>query len=252
MAKSLSNVSLIDILPDSLLIDEELYAAAKALDDELARASGDIRECEIMSRIDELPEDVLTLLAWQWHVDFYDLALPLETKRNLIKSSIAVHRIKGTPAAVKDVLEMVYGAGEVKEWFNYDGTPYHFRVSIPMGDDVPTAESVATLRKCIKSVKNVRSQLDEIVFASSQEMPGMGLYETCTGALDISSTELNEVAFTSVKLSCGHYKTAVMALDSSITSLVEREHEPTTIGASVGMAAINALEISSTPLKERV
>ena len=63
MAKNLHDLSLQDILPSSIRDDYQVYAAAKALDPELQGVSRDIRETLILSRIDELPEAVIDLLA---------------------------------------------------------------------------------------------------------------------------------------------------------------------------------------------
>jgi len=70
MLKDIQSVSLLDILPGNLLEDAQVYAAAKSLDDELQRVTMACREVLHLPRLDELPEAVLDLLAWQWHVDF--------------------------------------------------------------------------------------------------------------------------------------------------------------------------------------
>ena len=107
MAKNLHDLSLQDILPSSIRDDYQVYAAAKALDPELQGVSRDIREALILSRIDELPEAVIDLLAWQWHVDFYELARTLEMKRKAVKGSIRWHRKKGTVWAIRQALAML-------------------------------------------------------------------------------------------------------------------------------------------------
>jgi P2-related tail formation protein len=91
----LKSLKLEDILPSSITGDSQVNSAAHALDAELREVTADTREALIVSRIDELPENVLDLLAWQWHVDFYEPEkLPVALKRNLIKSSILWHRKK--------------------------------------------------------------------------------------------------------------------------------------------------------------
>ena len=101
MIKDLQSLSLMDILPDSILADKKVAAAAQALDAELQAVTQAAVETMHIPRIDILPEAVIDLLAWQWHVDFYEpLGMDIDTKRRLIKESIAWHRIKGTPAAI--------------------------------------------------------------------------------------------------------------------------------------------------------
>lgn len=71
MIRSIQNVSLAAILPESLLQDPKIRAAAEALDVELQRLAADARLVLHVPRIDELPHEVLDLLANQFHVDFF-------------------------------------------------------------------------------------------------------------------------------------------------------------------------------------
>ncbi len=163
MVKSVENISLMDILPDSILVDEKVSAAAQALDRELQRVTAATAEVLHLPRLDVLPEKVIDILAWQWHVDFYEpVGMDLETKRNLVKESIAWHRIKGTPAAVDKLVTTVFGNSWVKEWFEYGGKPYHFRV---VTENVTTDKAQLKLMyDAINTAKNVRSVLDYIEF----------------------------------------------------------------------------------------
>nr|DAF00696.1 MAG TPA: tail protein [Caudoviricetes sp.] len=163
MSKKLQHTSLLDILPPNLLRDKQIKAAAQALDAELQKITEATKEALLLPRIDELPEAVIDLLAWQWHVDFYEpIGMDIETKRRLIKRSIAWHRIKGTPAAVEQVVSAAFDTSHVKEWFEYGGSPYHFKV---VTEDVTTDKSVlARMRRAINAAKNARSWLETIEF----------------------------------------------------------------------------------------
>lgn len=159
----LYSVLLEDILPDSILGDEKVAFAAKALNGELQAVSSSIFEALILSRIDELSEEAIDLLAWQFHVDFYDPALSLESKRNLVRSSILVHRRKGTPWAVRQVCNDAFGYAEITEWFDYGGEPYHFSI-LTEGRLIDDA-AWKRFFKALDSAKNVRSWLDEITIS---------------------------------------------------------------------------------------
>lgn len=172
MSKELQSTSLLDILPENLLADAQIYAAARALDDELQKVTAVTRDALILPRIDELSEEVVDLLAWQWSVDFYDELKSLAGKRNAVKQSIAMHRIKGTRRAVEIALHMVYTSGEVSEWFEYGGRPYYFRVRFIEPENIRT-EDVDRVIRIINAVKNTRSWLESIGF--TRHVP-MGLY----------------------------------------------------------------------------
>ena len=89
MIKELQSLSLLDILPANLLEDKKVAAAAQALDAELQAVTKATVETMHLPRLDVLPEAVVDLLAWQWHVDFYEpLGMDIETKRKLVKESL--------------------------------------------------------------------------------------------------------------------------------------------------------------------
>lgn len=167
----LKKLSLLDIMPGNLIRDENVRQTAEAIDAQLNGVAGEIDLIRILERFDSLPESFINLLAWQYHVDFYDESLALEKKRNLVKIAIATHRIKGTKKAVENVVTAAFGNADVTEWFDYGGKPYHFRVAVSM-DSFPTEERVAALRDSINSVKNVRSWLDDedLTFAYAHDV----------------------------------------------------------------------------------
>ena len=98
-----------DIMPQNLLADEQVKNAAEAIDTELKKVSELYKECLLISRIDELPSDIINALARQWHVDFYDDTMPIDTRRKLVKQSIAWHKIKGTDR-FSDSVHLTFGS----------------------------------------------------------------------------------------------------------------------------------------------
>lgn len=165
MAKDLYSLSLLDILPPSIKEDLQVKAMAEALDPELQGVSQDIREALILSRIDELPENVVDLLAWQFHVDFYELAKTLAMKRETVKGSILWHRKKGTVWAIKEALAMLGIKAEVTEWWRIpDAVPYTFHVEAEISagfwSTYPNIdEATAAIRHAIFMSKAARSWL---------------------------------------------------------------------------------------------
>lgn len=67
------------------------------------------------------PAGILPWLAWALSVDDWDADWPEGTKRNAIAASIAIHRRKGTPRAVKDALAAAgYGTAKLIERFGWE------------------------------------------------------------------------------------------------------------------------------------
>lgn len=176
MAKELRFLRLEDISPPSIASDMQVVTAGLALDPELQSVSHDIREALIYSRIDELPEELVDLLAWQFHVDVYEPLsspkLPLSIKRELVKNSIPLHRKKGTRWAVRKILEFLGFKPVIKEWFEMPegATPHTFSVSGYYEEDPynlfflgPGTEKV--LLNAVYAMKPERSHLLHLVIA---------------------------------------------------------------------------------------
>ena len=151
-------------LPQSL-DKKNVQEVAKVVDDTLLSFDKTIAEVLIYPAIDMLGSELINTLAIQMHCDFYDDTLPLAVRRNLVKNSIAWHRIKGTPAAVEQMIQTVYQTGVVEEWFDYGGEPFFFKVNL--GDSQITTQKIKNLIKMINVSKNVRSWLEVLRFSKS-------------------------------------------------------------------------------------
>jgi phage tail P2-like protein len=158
----MANYGLLDIMPDNLLEDNNVRNITEVIDKALKDIYPETSIPALISRIDELDGETLDLLAWQWHVDFYDGALTLEQKRNLVKTSIDQHRKKGTKAAVEQMVSIVYDSGQVKEWYEYEGEPYHFMVQV--GNATINESEIARVINLVNSAKNARSVLEGVRF----------------------------------------------------------------------------------------
>ena len=89
-----------DYLPGALKKDPKIKSLAEAVTEQLLEVSDSMELVLIYSRIDELPEDLVDILAYDMHIDWYDYSYPLEAKRDMLKNSIKVHKKMGTKYAV--------------------------------------------------------------------------------------------------------------------------------------------------------
>ncbi len=158
----LNNVDLLSLQTSYLKQDPFVKAMCKALNPYFQQLSDSVRLVYIYGRVDELEEEIVDSLAWQFHVDFYDYKLPLEKKKEMVKSSLKLHKIKGTPQAVIDSATTIFGRTKLKEWFEYDGKPYYFGLDIDITDEGATQENLMRLETLINSYKNKRSWIDYI------------------------------------------------------------------------------------------
>jgi len=174
--KTIYKPSLVEILPESLLQDPKIRAAAQAIDFELEKLSADVRQVLHIPRLDELTGNVIDYIAEALHIDFWEpLYLTEPEKKNLIRESIAWHRIKGTVAAVKEIAKWAWRDAEIIEpRDDPDLLPYRFRIITKGFKQTP--DGVETFRRMIDCAKNVRSWLDKIIIDYSHLMPPINLY----------------------------------------------------------------------------
>ncbi|CRL09752.1 phage tail protein I [Phaeobacter italicus] len=78
--------------------------------------------------------DILDHLAWENSVDTWDQAWPDDVKRKVVAASAEVHRYKGTPYAVREVIRSVGYDATLEEWWEYGGGRGSFRVLIDAGE----------------------------------------------------------------------------------------------------------------------
>lgn len=157
----LQELKLSEFLPQYMQSDETAKAFEYAVQKQILRVVDQIKALEIYTSINTQPEKVLDELGWQFNIPEYTSTLPIETKRNLIKTAILTHKQRGTPVAVERVVKDIFGDGYVEEWFNYGGEPYHFKVHT---SNVSAGDSEAKLfESIIASSQNVRSYLEAVM-----------------------------------------------------------------------------------------
>ncbi|GIO33731.1 hypothetical protein J2TS6_48720 [Paenibacillus albilobatus] len=162
------NMSLLDLLPTSIRYDPGVIAIAQALDEQIRVAVDEIYKLPLFSRLDELTDDEADELAWQFHVDFYDPALPIEQKRELVKNAFKFHRRKGTPAAIEDLITILFGEGKVEEWFEYGGVPGRFRVIT--NNPAVTLDRAQEFYRAVESVKRLSAHLEEVILSQTESL----------------------------------------------------------------------------------
>lgn len=157
----IGSVGLLGILPPSLQSDPSYYAAAIAIQEELRITSEAVKKLSVFDRLDTLNDAEADEMAWQLHVDFYDINLPIEQKRSLVINAYLFHYAKGTPAAVENLVAILFGSGQVEEWFEYDGERGYFRVRT--SDPTATNEKATEFIKAVNSVKRKSAWLEAVI-----------------------------------------------------------------------------------------
>ncbi|WP_040948482.1 phage tail protein I [Gorillibacterium massiliense] len=162
----LTNLNLLQLQSKFMQRDEAVEGMSTAIGKQLRDIVSSVDKSLIYGRINDLPEEALDILAWQFGAEWYDANVSLETKRKAINDVLYLAQIRGTPAAVKRVIEIYFGDGHIEEWFEYSGEPYYFRVVT--NNDSVTNEQASLFIKATDSVKNLRSKLAAVVIQSTE------------------------------------------------------------------------------------
>lgn len=171
---NLYNSHITDILPPALADDPKTKALSYAINKGMQRLIEYCQNISVYATIDTLPEQILDLLAVELNTQYYDDSLSIQIKRNLIKNTLKWYMSTGTLAAVEEAVAAVFGNGEVSEWFNYGGEPYHFKIYT--SNINTTDEMIQKITDIVSSVQNVRSHLEEVIVEVMQQLH---LYQGC-------------------------------------------------------------------------
>lgn len=121
---------------------------------------------------DECPVEFLPHLAWSYSVDVWDPDWPEQLKRDVIKASPEVHRLKGTLHAVKVSLEALGIDAEIEEWWQAEPpkTRGTFTVSLNfnsdssrfwLGTDFAMLRNAITSSKPLSRAYGIRAKIQE-------------------------------------------------------------------------------------------
>lgn len=115
----------------------------------------------IVYAVEQIPESVLDQLAIEYDIKIYHQNADLQRKRSLIKNALISYMNAGTAKNLENMIANIYASATVKEWFDYNGEPYHFKM-IATGVDTKDENSINEFLNVIESTKNVRSILDDV------------------------------------------------------------------------------------------
>lgn len=161
MIKSLRDTRLTDALPRIVRAQDWVYTLSDAWGRVHVQTLRLADESQIYTALDIVPEHILDALAVNLKIDWYDTGYRMEQKRRIVKTAIEVRRRMGTVRAVRMQLNAIYPGTDLTEWFQYGGSPHHFRIKIPIAEAV-TLEMLERLVRSINMVKRLSSWLDEI------------------------------------------------------------------------------------------
>ncbi len=173
MDNGITKENLLRLLPPPLVKNPAFAALAASTAEALAARLREIDRTRIAPNIDELPETLLDILAYDFKVDWYDPNFDSEQKRRTLKSSWRVHRTLGTKAAVDEAVSAVYPGSRAVPWFEYGGEPYRFRFEINASGSDATLEKQNRVLELAKCYRSLRDKLDNIQYTVEAKAPAV-------------------------------------------------------------------------------
>lgn len=161
------DVKLSDLLP-SRFDTVEIKALNNVVTFSLYLMQKYIDNANFTVNIDNVSEKIIDYLACEYHTPYYDEALDLKTKRNLVKSTMLTYQKIGTTNIIKEYLNTLNEETDVAEWYDYDGQPYNFKIFLNISENREVDEKLLTdIKNKIEKIKNVRSSLEAIEILNS-------------------------------------------------------------------------------------
>lgn len=153
----IQDLDFLRLLPRFMQKDEAVQGLSKGVEEFLQEAAKEVSTLSTWSQIENLSDDDLTELAWEFDVDWYDAAAPLEQKRQAIKDAQNIQAHRGTKWAIERLMKIYFGSGYIKEWFEVDGEPFTFTPYTPCVG--VSADTLERFKHALESTKNARSRM---------------------------------------------------------------------------------------------
>ena len=184
-ANGLTKENLLFTFPVGLRENPSIAALGDVTMEALAKRPAEISRLSIYPRIDELPEKLLDILAYDFKVDWWDPNFTLEEKRRVFKDSWYVHQHMGTKAAVETAIRAIYPLTTVEEWFEYGGEPYHFRLNIDITSDSGDRARQKRVLERVNFYKSLRSHSDGVRYFLTPEKSWVAAGGLFTGSRSV-------------------------------------------------------------------
>ena len=164
----LKDVDLVKLLPAWMQQDQSVRAIASGCNQVTKAVQARLRLLSRWNEIDRLKESELDAMAWDLNILWYDSTAPIEVKRAVIRNSDRVYAKLGTRYAVEQITADYFGGAQVREWYEYGGKPYHFKILSDNPELVNT--NLSFFMGMLSIVKRRSAWLDAILICLTGEM----------------------------------------------------------------------------------
>lgn len=164
----LQDAELADVLPPYIKSDVDIQAISYAYKMAMRKLLEFARMSGLHANIDKLPSEIIDLMALELRAMYYDETADIRIRRNIVRNAMSWRMKQGTGAAVRSLLETVFKAGEVTEWYQSGGMPGTFGINT--GEELGQ-ESVQQFSKILEEIKPLRAHLTGVNVSRYMEQP---------------------------------------------------------------------------------
>lgn len=157
----LQDLEIIKLVPQFMQEDYAIIGLSNGINPIVKDITARIELLKTWTEIDKMTSIELDELAHELNIEWYTDTADIDTKKRLIKESDLVHSRLGTKFAVEEIIQSYFETGEVKEWFEYDGEPYHFKVVTSNTSLIST--KIDEFLRLLNIVKRESAWLDSIL-----------------------------------------------------------------------------------------
>lgn len=172
------DAEIISVLPPILSSDPDIIAISYAYKMAMEKIINLSIQTLLYADIDHMDNEVLDLMALEFRTQYYDEGLPTDIKRQLVKNALGWYQRAGTPNAVKELINIVFGEGDIVEWFDFADPPYTPGTFEIQTESRVTEELITYFTNLIHRVKNARSHIRRITILRNigkKEYGGVGV-----------------------------------------------------------------------------
>lgn len=173
-----------------------------------------VSKLALFKNLEEQDDRVLNELANQLCVEHYNEVDDRSTRIRLIKNAYWAHAKKGTKKAVVDKLKRLNYEIEVKEWWEYNGTPFTFQLSIKNGGKNQSwLEEILDILNKVKNVRSVLSQV-QVDVEKSKSYYNITAFKSISINREIMKLQQNQNRNNEIKIKA--YKTLIIGGEHEI------------------------------------
>lgn len=179
MEMKLKDIEFLKLLPAFMREDSAVIGMSKGVDEVIKMFAGFADNMSTWAAIDKMTEAELDELAWELNIQWYEHDAAVEIKREIVKNSDLVQQRLGTKWAVETVITTYFGSGNIKEWFEYEGEPGHFKIEST--NPSVTNEQFNKFMRILNKVKRKSAHLDGVYITLGAQATinvGVGQQET--------------------------------------------------------------------------